>query len=39
MTTITPSARHAPGAAIKDHIIRHPVVTFYLLAFAGSWLA
>jgi membrane protease YdiL (CAAX protease family) len=39
MTTITPSARHAPGAAIKDHIIRHPVVAFYLLAFAGSWLA
>ena len=37
MTTITPSARHVPGAAIKDGIIRHPVVAFFMLAFAGTW--
>ncbi len=38
MTTITPSARHVPGAAIKDRIIHHPLVAFFMLAFAGTWL-
>ncbi len=39
MSTLATTRQPATTASPKRLLARHPVVAFYLLAFAGSWLA
>jgi membrane protease YdiL (CAAX protease family) len=37
MATLT-TARPAPGLSLKQLIIRYPLISYFILAFAGAWL-
>src|SRR5262245_66633710 len=38
MTTLTPTAAPAPSASLRAAVDRHPLVAYFLIAFAGTWL-
>jgi membrane protease YdiL (CAAX protease family) len=38
MATLATTIRPAPTTGLKGSIIRHPLVAYFLLAFAGTWL-
>src|SRR5919202_3892167 len=38
MSVITVTAHPAPTSALKQLVTRHPFVSYFVLAFAGSWL-
>jgi hypothetical protein len=39
MSTITPTSPSARSSPLKRLITRHPLMAFFVLAFAGAWLA
>jgi membrane protease YdiL (CAAX protease family) len=38
MSVITATAQPAPTPALKQLVTQHPIVAYFVLAFAGSWL-
>jgi len=38
VAVITPSVQPAPRASLRAHIYRHPLVAYFAIAFAGTWL-
>jgi uncharacterized protein len=38
MSTLTTTSRPATSPPLKRLIVRHPVVAFFVIAFAGSWM-
>ena len=39
MSTVTTTSQPATTSPLKRLIIRHPLITFFVIAFAGSWIA
>ena len=38
MSTLTATAQPVPGASLKRLVARHPLVSYFVLAFAGAWI-
>ena len=38
MSTLTATAQPAPGSSLKRLVARHPLVSYFVLAFAGAWI-
>src|SRR5919199_6049530 len=38
MSTLTATAQPAPGSSLKRLVVRHPLVSYFVLAFAGAWI-
>src|SRR5262245_53537106 len=39
MTLITPAARQTPSASLRGSIHHRPLTAYFIIAFAGTWLA